>query len=43
MNHLTYLNYSAWGDNLYVVVGLVALGAVLGMVLLNWFFDQFLD
>lgn len=32
-----------WSQNLYVVIGLVAAGVLLALVLLNWFFDRMLD
>ena len=30
------------GNNLYVLVGLVVAGVVVGLVLVNWFFDSIL-
>lgn len=40
---INYLQAAQWSDNLYIVIGLVAVGVVLGLLLLNWFFDNLLD
>jgi hypothetical protein len=29
-----------WSDNLYVISGLVLLGAIIGKCLLDWLFDR---
>lgn len=40
---MNMINPSLWSSNLYVVVGLVVVGSLLGISLLNWIFDYFLD
>ena len=40
---INYLTSVQWSDNLYVIVGLVVVGAFLGFCLLNWAFDNLLD
>lgn len=37
------LTPATWAENLYLVAGLVVAGVLLGLFLLNWAFDAFLD
>lgn len=40
------INYSTaaqWSDNLWIVAGLVVVGTVLAVVLLNWIFKDYSD
>lgn len=34
-----YIDVSAWSGNLYVVVGIVVVGALLAKCFLDWIFD----
>lgn len=40
---INYLQAVQWSNSLYIVIGLVVVGVVLGLTLLNWFFDNLLD